>query len=467
MKKLLSLLLAALLLLSFAACGDRRTDTGNDSTADNTSQTDTPSKATSLSILSASPELTGAFEEIAAAYRTKTGVTLQLQSQPAETYRNTLLAALDRAEAPVLFALTSEEELEQVSDRCADLQGTALATFLADKSLALTDKGRLQAIPVDVTAYGLLYNKAVTDRYFALKDKKTSYASMDEITDYEKFKALVHDMAAHKQELGINAVFADLPLGNDGDWLSHASSAAVYADVKDEDSMLMRAVRGLRNFAFSVGDKVKDAFDLLFDNTVSGRKKLDTVTGADAMKEFATGKTVFLYTGSDSYDRLKKVDGSVLKDEDLHFLPLYLGLDGEDAMGLTVDTTHYLAINDKASDAQKQAAVDFLEWLFSAEDGKRFVKEKLGFNAPFNTFKEGELSDDPLKTETLRHLSKDGETAMPDLSRAYPGGTFRTDVGGSLLQYTRGEKGWDDFVSDVKTMWNRAVEAGKEMLQVD
>ena len=56
---------------------------------------------------------------------------------------------------------------------------------------------------------------------------------------------------------------------------------------------------------------------------------------------------------------------------------------------------------------------------------------------------------------------------MPDLSRAYPGGTFRTDVGGSLLQYTRGEKGWDDFVSDVKTMWNRAVEAGKEMLQVD
>ena len=64
-------------------------------------------------------------------------------------------------------------------------------------------------------------------------------------------------------------------------------------------------------------------------------------------------------------------------------------------------------------------------------------------------------------------LTKDGETAMPDLSRAYPGGTFRTDVGGSLLQYTRGEKGWDDFVSDVKTMWNRAVEAGKDLLQVN
>ena len=466
MKKLLSLLLVSLLLLSFAACGGKRTD-NNDTTADNTAQTDTPSKATSRTVLSASPALSGAFEEIAAAYRAKTGVTLQVQTQPKETYRNTLRAALDRENAPAIFVVADDGDLEELGGNIADLQGTALATFLADKSLALTDNDHLLAVPIDVTAYGLLYNKAVTDRYFALKNKKTSYASMDEITDFEKFKALVKDMAAHKQELGIDAVFADLPLGSDGDWLAHASSAAVYADVKGEDSLLTRAVRSLKDFAFSVGNKMKDAFDLLFDNTVSGRKKPDTVTGDDAMKEFATGKTAFLYTGSNSYDKLKKIDGSVLKDEDLHFLPLYLGLDGEDAMGLTVDTTRYLAVNDKASDAQKQAAVDFLEWLFSAEDGKRFVKENLGFTAPFNTFKEGELSDDPLKTETLRHLTKDGKTAVPDLSRAYPGGTFRTDVGGSLLQYTRGEKGWDDFVSDVKTMWNRAVEAGKDLLQVN
>lgn len=466
MNKLLSLLLVSLLLLSFAACGGKRTD-NNDSTADNTSQTGTPSKATSLTVLSASPELSGALEEIAAAYRAKTGVTLQFQTQPKETYPTALRGALARNDAPALFVLTGDEDLEAIGDKSADLQGTSLATFLADKSLALTDNDHLLAVPIDVTAYGLLYNKAVTDRYFALKNKKTSYASMDEITDYAKFKALVTDLAAHKQELGIDAVFADLPLGADGDWLSHASSAAVYADVKDEDSLLTRAVRSLKDFAFSVGDKIEDAFDLLFDNTVSGRKKLDSVTGDDAMKEFATGKTAFFYTGSDSYDKLKKMEDSVLKDEDLHYLPLYLGLDGEDAMGLTVDATRYLAVNDKASDAQKQAAVDFLEWLFSAEDGKRFVKERLGFTAPFNTFREGELSDDPLKTETLRHLTKDGETAMPDLSRAYPGGTFRTDVGGSLLQYTRGEKGWDDFVADVKTMWNRAVEAGKDLLQVN
>ena len=171
MKKLLSLLLVSLLLLSFAACGDKHTDMGNDTTADNTSQTGAPSKATSLTVLSASPELSGALEEIAAAYRAKTGVTLQVQSQPKETYRNTLLAALDRENAPVLFALTNDEDLAAIGDKSADLQGTALATFLADKSLALTDNGKLLAIPVDVTAYGLLYNKAVTDRYFALKDK--------------------------------------------------------------------------------------------------------------------------------------------------------------------------------------------------------------------------------------------------------------------------------------------------------
>ena len=98
MKKLLSLLLALCLLLSFAACGNKRPD-NNDTTADNTAQTDTPSKATGLTVLSASPALSGALEEMAAAYRAKSGVTLQFQTQPQETYRNTLLAAVRRTGA--------------------------------------------------------------------------------------------------------------------------------------------------------------------------------------------------------------------------------------------------------------------------------------------------------------------------------------------------------------------------------
>lgn len=461
MKRLLSLLLAALLLLSLAACGEK-TDTPDASERD-TSGTDAPSAATTLTVLSASPALSGALEEIAAAYRAKTGVALRVQSEPAETYHSGLLTALNKtADAPALFALTGDRDFDTVRERCADLGGTSLAAFLGDRTLALSDGGAVRAIPVDVTAWGLLYNEDVTDRYFALKDKKTSYASMDEITDFAKLKVLAEDMAAHKKELGIDAVFADLPLRADSaDWLRHAASPAVYADVKDSDGPVAAAVRGMKDFAFSLGDRLRDAVDLILGNSVSGRKGLDSVSRADAQQEFAAGKTAFLYCDSDSFSALQKAEGNMLQKDKLHFLPLYLGADGEDANGLTVRVNRYLAVNDRASEAQKQAAVDFLEWLFSAEDGKRFVKENLGYAAPLSTFRENELPDDPLRRDALQKLGKSGLSSVPDLSDAYPGGTLHTDVSSGLLAYTRGEKDWDDFVSDVKGMWNRAMEAAK------
>lgn len=457
MKQFLSLLLAALMLLSLAACGEKQPLP--DASEQDTAQTDTPSKATSLGVLSASPALSGALEEIAAAYRDETGVTLLVTSEAGETYRAALQTALAKpADAPALFALTGADDYDAVKDRCTDLAGTSLQSFLSDKSLALTDGGKLKAIPVDVTAWGLLYNEDVTDRYFALKDKKTSYASMDEITDFEKFKALAEDMAAHKKALGIEAVFSDLPLRADStEWLKHASAPAVYDDVKDAEGPVATAVRGLRDFAFSLGDKLRDAADLLFGNMLSSRDRLDEISEADAISAFAAGKTAFLYTGSDSYRAIQKADGNVLNKDKLRFLPLYLGADGEDARGLTVQTKRYLAINENATDAEKQAAVDFLEWLFSSDKGKRMVKENLDFTAPFSTFSENERPDDPLRRDALARLSKDGVYSVPDLSDAYPGGTLHTDVSGGLLAYTRGEKDWDDFVADVKAAWNKAA----------
>lgn len=459
MKRLLSLLLAALLLLSLAACGEK---TAPNASEQDTAQTETPSAATTLTVLSASPALSDALDEIASAYRAKTGVALRVQSEPEATYRSALRTALDKTDTPALFALTGPDDFDAVRDRCADLGGTALAAFLGDRSLSLTDGGKLKAIPIDITAWGLLCNEDVTDRYFALTDKKTSYASLDEITDFKKLKALAEDMAAHKKELGIDAVFADLPLRADStDWLRHASAPALYPDVRNSDGPVAAAVRGLKDFAFSLGNSLKDAVDLVFGNSVSGRKDLDTVSLDDAQTQFATGKTAFLYTDSDSYRALQSVDGNALQKDKLRFLPLYLGAEGEDATGLTVGVNRYLAVNDRAADAQKQAAVDFLEWLFSAEDGKRFVKEKLGFASPLSTFDETELPDDPLQRDALRRLGKGGVSAVPDLADAYPGGTLHNDVSNGLLSYTRGEKSWDDFVTDVKSMWNRAMEAAK------
>ena len=65
------------------------------------------------------------------------------------------------------------------------------------------------------------------------------------------------------------------------------------------------------------------------------------------------------------------------------------------------------------NEEKRKASLDFLAWLFSSKTGKKYVTEKLGFIAPFDTFKENERPTDPLAKEVLRWMEKDGVTTIP------------------------------------------------------
>ena len=48
-----------------------------------------------------------------------------------------------------------------------------------------------------------------------------------------------------------------------------------------------------------------------------------------------------------------------------------------------------------------KAAEEFIYWLFSSEKGKEFVINKLDLIAPFDTFSENEVPEDPLAQEVI------------------------------------------------------------------
>ena len=64
-----------------------------------------------------------------------------------------------------------------------------------DKSLAITgEDGGVYGIPYVVEGYGIIYNDAIMQKYFALDGAKA--ASMDEINNFAKLKEVVEDMQA-------------------------------------------------------------------------------------------------------------------------------------------------------------------------------------------------------------------------------------------------------------------------------
>ena len=141
--------------------------------------------------------------------------------------------------------------------------------------------------------------------------------------------------------------------------------------------------------------------------------------------------------------------------ENIKYLPIYTGVEGEEAQGLCIGTENFYAINKKASAEEQKAAADFIYWLYSSDYGKKYITEELGFIAPFDTFSEDEVPSDPLAREVLRYMQNESLTSVPWNFTVFPSQKFKDDFGASLLRYAQGSKEWSAVKSDMVASWNK------------
>lgn len=165
-------------------------------------------KTLTVRYLNFKPEIAAQYEALAAIYERQTGVKVVVQTAANNTYEQTLATKMATDEAPTLFQINGPRGYGAWKDYCADLKDTELYKHLTDQSLAIKDGDKVVGIPYVVEGYGILYNKAITDKYLALPDKAVDIKSMDEVNTFAKLKAVVEDMQKHRSALGIDGVFA-------------------------------------------------------------------------------------------------------------------------------------------------------------------------------------------------------------------------------------------------------------------
>ena len=107
-----------------------------------------------------------------------------------------------------------------------------------------------------------------------------------------------------------------------------------------------------------------------------------------------------------------------------------------------------------ASEADKQASIDFIEWVYSSEIGKQYVTNKLGFISPFNTFTEAESPTDPLAKEVLAYMADSDKVSVSWNFTAFPSQQFKDRFGTNLLAYCKGEMEWSAVISATKADWS-------------
>ena len=441
-KKILSLILCITVLLSVASlagCGE--------------------SKSADVYFLNFKPESADVYKEIAQKYEEETGVSVKVSTAAANMYEQTLKSEIAKSSAPTIFQINGPIGYQSWKDYCLNIENSEFAAHLSDKTLAIRgdDGNGIYGVPYVVEGYGIIYNNAIMEKYFALPNRATNINSADEIKNFDTLRAVVEDMTAKKQELGIEGVFASTSLssGEDWRWQTHLLNVPLYYELRDSEDYADPTIAGLnaKEIAFRYANNYRNLFDLYTTNSITEKGVLGAKSTSDSMAEFALGKVAMVQNGNWAWSQIADVSGNTVKEDDIKFMPLYTGIDGEENQGLCIGTENYLAINKNATQEQQKLSLDFLNWLFSSDTGKDYVTNKLDFITPFDTFSNDELPSDPLAREVVRYMNDDSVQTVPWIFTAFPSDVFKNRVGAALLEYVQDTKAWEDVESTVKSVW--------------
>ena len=425
---------AAMSLGALAACGS------------STSGDDAKGKVYYLNF---KPEAADQWAALAKEYTKEKGVEVKVQTAASGTYEQTLKSEIAKTEAPTLFQVNGPVGYQNWKKYTADMSNTDVYKELANQDVALKDGDKVVGVPYVMETYGLIYNKDILNKYFALDGAKAT--SMDEIDNFDTLKAVADDMQARKDELGIKGAFTSAGFDSSSDWRfkTHLANLPLYYEFKDDNVTEQPAtIKGtyLPNY--------KKIFDLYITDSTTDPTQLSAKTGDDANSEFALGEAAFYQNGTWAWTDLQKAG---MKAESVGMMPIYTGVKGEEKQGLATGSENYWCINDKASDADKKATEDFLSWVITSDTGKKAISQDMGFTTPFKTFDDVKF-DNPL-TEAAVEDQKSGTTQVSWNFTMMPSEEWKNKVGQALLEYAQGTGKWDAVKTAFVDGWASEYEA--------
>ena len=425
---------AAMSLGALAACGS------------STSGDDAKGKVYYLNF---KPEAADQWTALAKEYTKEKGVDVKVQTAASGTYEQTLKSEIAKTEAPTLFQVNGPVGYQNWKKYTADMSNTDVYKELTNQDVALKDGDKVVGVPYVMETYGLIYNKDILNKYFALDGAKAT--SMDEIDNFDTLKAVADDMQARKDELGIKGAFTSAGFDSSSDWRfkTHLANLPLYYEFKDDNVTEQPAtIKGtyLPNY--------KKIFDLYITDSTTDPTQLSAKTGDDANSEFALGEAAFYQNGTWAWTDLQKAG---MKAESVCMMPIYTGVKGEEKQGLATGSENYWCINDKASDADKKATEDFLSWVITSDTGKKAISQDMGFTTPFKNFDDVKF-DNPL-TEAAVEDQKSGTTQVSWNFTMMPSEEWKNKVGQALLEYAQGTGKWDAVKTAFVDGWASEYEA--------
>ena len=432
LKKGIALAMAAsLAVCAFAGCNSSGGGNGS-SKSSGTASTSAGSEGGKVYYLNFKPEQADDWVQLAKTYTEQTGVEVTVETAASGTYESKLKAEMAKENAPTLFQVNGPVELAAWNDYCYNLKDTDLYSNLKSDDFALINGDEVKGIAYVIETYGIIYNKTLLNKYFETDGAVAK--SVDEINNFATLKAVVEDIQSKKDDLGIEGAFTSAGMDSSSDWRfkTHLANLPIYYEYKADGIDSTDAIKG------TYLDNYKAIWDLYINNSTCEPKMISGKTGDDAAAEFGLGEAIFYQNGTWAYQAC--IDAG-MTDEDLGMLPIYIGAEGEENQGLCTGSENYWCVNSKASEADINATIDFLNWVITSDEGRDALANKMGFVTPFTTFDDGYQADNALITASNEYIAA-GKTAVTWTFSTIPIEKWKDNLGSALLEYAQGTGDW-------------------------
>ena len=424
-KKFLSLAVVAAMSASLVACG------GSDGASGSSSN----GSGTSITILNSKTEIQTQFEEMAEQYEDATGVHVEVYNADTDTTVASQVATKYASNDPYTLTMVDAKDIYSLADDYAyDLSNEDWASHT---TLGITVNDKLAGFPVCVEARGIIYNADAIEAITGETFDPSSVATLDD------FQALLDELKAGGMETPVGVLSEYWSLG------AHYF-AEVYEQQEDPDAFVNSLLAGEADLGSN--EKFNELMDT-FDTLIAYNYAKGSAANADREESsmmLAQGDIAFMFGGNWDWSVINQYDYT----ENMGIMPVPENTSDDTNTKLVGGGSKYFFVDssDATSDEQRQAALDFLNWLVSDPEGNAFLTEQCALVPAFDNIDASAL--DPLSLSVKSYA--DAGKLIPNYN--YLPDDHMTVVGQEIMQkYLDEAMTRDELVTAVEEYFKTAT----------
>ena len=382
----------------------------------------------SITIFNSKMEIQSQFEEMAEKYAEDNGINVEVYYSN-DTVAAHLATKYSSGDPYTLAMVDAKDVYSLAKDHAIDMSDQE---WVKNTNYAIGIDDQINGFPMCVEARGLIYNadaiEAITGETFNPEDYKT----------LDSFKELIEQLKEGGMETPTGIMKEDWSLG--GHFLSQVSEEQ--PDVEEFITKLHEGEADLiNNEKFN---SLMDFFDVMMENNYAKDSAIAAEREVTEMM-LAEGEIAFMYGGNWDWSVINAYDYT----ENMGMMPIPQNTDDGTNEKLVGGGSKYFMIDssDATTDEQRQAALDFLEWLADSEEGQKFITEDCALVPAFSN-NENEVAD-PLGQSVKKYADEgamiDNYNYMPDDHISLCGAIFQ--------KYLAGQMDRAEFATEIEDYW--------------